>query len=125
MNTEYFRNKLELILNNIERIESPAPSDTQDEGDAAQDLQEREATLELMSRHSNLRKEIVHSLNKINRGTYGICELSGEQIPEERLDFLPWVRYTREVQQDIEKRKIPQPKFEYLLEEEDEEEESE
>jgi len=38
-------------------------------------------------------KEIDHALNKIQAGTYGICEYCGEEIPFERLMAIQWTRY--------------------------------
>ncbi len=36
--------------------------------------------------------EIDDALRRIERGTYGICEYSGEPIPRERLKAIPWAR---------------------------------
>ena len=36
--------------------------------------------------------EIDHALAKIDDGTYGICEVSGQPIPKERLKAIPWAR---------------------------------
>lgn len=119
---EQIKQNLLDILEKISRIESPKPEVTQDEADSAQDCQERENVLELMSRNSNLARDIKHAIAKIDRGIYGICEISGEKIPAERLEFIPWARYTRDVQQEIDKNNIPKPKYEYLEIEETEEE---
>lgn len=37
-------------------------------------------------------------------GTYGICEESGEAIPAARLKAVPWTRFTREVEERLEKK---------------------
>ena len=36
--------------------------------------------------------EIDAALERISKGTYGICEYSGEPIPKERLKAIPWAR---------------------------------
>jgi RNA polymerase-binding transcription factor DksA len=36
--------------------------------------------------------EIDAALARLDAGTYGICEYSGEPIPEERLEAIPWAR---------------------------------
>ena len=36
--------------------------------------------------------EIDHALAKLEDGTYGICEISGQPIPKERLKAIPWAR---------------------------------
>jgi RNA polymerase-binding transcription factor DksA len=42
--------------------------------------------------------DISLALTKMENGTYGICELTGEPIPEERLRAIPWARFTVEAQ---------------------------
>ena len=37
-------------------------------------------------------KNVVDALEKIENGTYGICEVSGEPIEEDRLEALPSAR---------------------------------
>ena len=41
-------------------------------------------------------EEVNHALEKIKKGTYGICEKSGEPIPMERLRAEPHARFTVE-----------------------------
>lgn len=40
--------------------------------------------------------EVNAALQRIEDGTYGICEASGEPIPFERLEAIPFTRYTVE-----------------------------
>jgi RNA polymerase-binding transcription factor DksA len=57
--------------------------------DRAEDWLERTATLkELEARYNN----ITRALEKIENGTYGICEISGEEIESDRLDVNPAAR---------------------------------
>lgn len=37
--------------------------------------------------------EIELALTKLDRGTYGLCEVCGEPIAEGRLEARPWTRY--------------------------------
>ena len=37
-------------------------------------------------------EEIDAALERISKGTYGICESSGLPIPKERLRAIPWAR---------------------------------
>ncbi len=57
--------------------------------DHAEDLEERTAILADLEKKYN---SILHALRKIETGTYGICEVSGEQIEEDRLDVNPAAR---------------------------------
>ena len=48
--------------------------------------------------------EVNAAISRIEAGTYGVCELTGEAISEERLTALPWARFTIEAQQEMESR---------------------
>ena len=39
-------------------------------------------------------RQIEHALDKIVDGTYGICEVTGQSIPVERLRAIPWATMT-------------------------------
>jgi RNA polymerase-binding transcription factor DksA len=53
---------------------------------------ERERDLVLSAQAQQTVSEIDHALAKIENGTYGICEVSGQPIPKERLKAIPWAR---------------------------------
>ncbi len=53
---------------------------------------ERERDLQLSAQARQMIDEIDTALAKIKAGTYGICEVSGEPIPRERLEAIPWAR---------------------------------
>ena len=53
---------------------------------------ERERDLVLSAQAQQTVSEIDHALAKIEDGTYGICEVSGQAIPKERLKAIPWAR---------------------------------
>lgn len=64
-------------------------ADANVEADVVEDWNERRATVsQLETRYQNIKR----ALKKIDDGTYGICEVSGEQIPEERLQANPAAR---------------------------------
>jgi RNA polymerase-binding transcription factor DksA len=54
-------------------------------------MQELNATLFENSDH--IRKEIGIALARVDDGTYGTCALCGKDIPEERLEVLPYTSY--------------------------------
>jgi DnaK suppressor protein len=37
-----------------------------------------------------IRADVVRALEKIDEGTYGLCDRCGASIPEERLEARPW-----------------------------------
>jgi RNA polymerase-binding transcription factor DksA len=51
---------------------------------------ERERDLALSAQAMQQVLEIDAALDKIDKGTYGLCERCGKPIPEERLQALPW-----------------------------------
>lgn len=55
---------------------------------AEQDLTARTADL-----RSQMLKEIDRALERVARGSYGVCESCGEDISPARLKALPWARY--------------------------------
>jgi DnaK suppressor protein len=70
--------------------------------------------------------EVLEALRRIERGTYGICEITGEPIEEKRLQAIPWARYSFAGQDDLEKggfgRKTGLPPLETVIEAEPAEE---
>lgn len=61
--------------------------------DLGTDSYEQEFTLELMDSERKVIAEIDYALNRIEEGTYGICEVDGEPIPKQRLEAIPWTRF--------------------------------
>ena len=48
--------------------------------------------------------KVEYALKKFADGTYGICELTGEEIPVARLMARPVARYTVEAQEELERQ---------------------
>ncbi|MFZ9920474.1 MAG: TraR/DksA family transcriptional regulator [Terrimicrobiaceae bacterium] len=72
-------------------------------GDAGSDAYDRDFALSLLSQERDSLFEIDAALKKIQDGNYGLCEISGKQIPHARLEALPFARYTVECQAELEK----------------------
>ncbi len=53
---------------------------------------QRELASQLKSIESDALREIDAALDRIARGTYGICERCGEPIPLARLEVIPYAR---------------------------------
>lgn len=72
-----------------DQAENQADADTNTNADLVEDWDERRATLsDLEIDYRNIKR----ALNKITAGTYGICEISGQEIEEKRLKFKPEAR---------------------------------
>jgi RNA polymerase-binding transcription factor DksA len=59
--------------------------------------------LSLLSADQDSVYEIEEALKRIEKKTYGICELTGKTIPKTRLEAIPWTRFTVEAQAQLEK----------------------
>ncbi len=82
------------------------PTYSMDMADAATDEINRDMALSQMSAEQDALYEIDQALKRIEQGTYGICELTGQPIPEERLKALPSTRFTEEAESRLETRGV-------------------
>ncbi len=71
--------------------------------DAGSDNYELEITLGLMDEEIRLLAFIDEALERIENGTYGICIGSGKPIGRNRLEAIPWTRYSVEYAELMEK----------------------
>ena len=67
----------------------------------AGDLSEAGLALDLAAADRKLIKEIDDAIKRVDNGTFGICELTGKPIKAERLEELPWARYTIEAAREL------------------------
>src|SRR5436190_24348774 len=70
--------------------------------EAATDCFDRHLALSLLALEQNAVEEIDAALQRMREGRYGVCELTGKVIPRQRLEALPWARYTVEAQAEME-----------------------
>jgi len=75
------------------------------QADAGSDAYDRDFALSLLSQEQDALYEIEEALKRVDAGTYGVCEMSGKQIPHARLEAIPFARFTVECQTQIEKQK--------------------
>jgi DnaK suppressor protein len=74
------------------------------QADAGSDAYDRDFALSLLSQEQDALYEIDQALKRIELGSYGICEMSGKQIPRARLEAIPFARFTVECQSQLEKQ---------------------
>ncbi|MCF7818421.1 MAG: TraR/DksA family transcriptional regulator [Kiritimatiellales bacterium] len=78
--------------------------------DQGTDTFDREFALNQLSNEQDVLFEIDEAIRRIENGTYGICEITGNPINVERLEALPYVRYSVAAQSELEKgRKTYRP----------------
>jgi RNA polymerase-binding transcription factor DksA len=71
--------------------------------DSGTDNFDRDFALSLLSSDQDAIYEIEEALKRIEKNTYGICELTGKQIPKTRLEAIPWTRFTVQAQAQLER----------------------
>jgi DnaK suppressor protein len=71
--------------------------------DSGTDNFDRDFALSLLSSDQDAVYEIEEALKRIEKKTYGVCELTGKNIPRARLEAIPWTRFTVDAQAQLEK----------------------
>jgi DnaK suppressor protein len=106
------RDELARIVRGMEEDQRDRAEDEEDftehdSGDLSQSLftREMDATVEQMA--EKRLQSVARALEKIEEGTYGLSDESGEQIPKGRLEAVPEAVYTVEEQQRREKERRP------------------
>jgi DnaK suppressor protein len=107
---KYYRNLLDLRERLLQQMSGLAKdSATEMEsyslhmGDSGTDNFDRDFALSLLSSDQDAIYEIEEALKRIERNTYGVCELTGKNIPKARLEAIPWTRFTVEAQAQLER----------------------
>jgi RNA polymerase-binding transcription factor DksA len=111
MDTSHFKHKLEEELSLVEKelrdvasqdpetgvwspktgeMDTASPiAEKNEAGDAIEEFEEHLSELEVLKARWS---EVKHALEKIERGSYGTCEVDGEPIEPERLEANPAAR---------------------------------
>lgn len=75
-----------------EPVETDMGTDGSDSNDVADEMESFEENTAILSKLEAQYNDIRLALEKIENGTYGKCEVGGEDIPENRLDANPSAR---------------------------------
>lgn len=107
---KYYRNLLDLrerLLNQMSGLAKESAEEMASYSlhmaDSGTDNFDRDFALSLLSADQDAIYEIEEALKRIEKGTYGVCELTGKPIPRARLDAIPWTRFTVEAQAQLER----------------------
>lgn len=107
---KYYNNLLALRDRLIEQMDGLAkesaeqvPGYSLHMADSGTDTFDRDFALSLLSSDQDAVYEIEEAIRRIERQTYGVCELTGKTIPKARLDAIPWTRFTVEAQAQLER----------------------
>jgi DnaK suppressor protein len=70
--------------------------------DIGTDTYDQDFMLGLAEAERRQLREIDAALQRIEDGTYGVCHMTGKDIPKARLDAKPWAKYTIEAARLVE-----------------------
>jgi RNA polymerase-binding transcription factor DksA len=73
--------------------------------DAGTDTADRDFALSLISNEQEALKEIADAIERMKKGTYGVCEITNKAIPAARLIAVPFTRYSLEGQKELERNR--------------------
>jgi DnaK suppressor protein len=78
-----------------------------DSGDMSQSIFDREMDASVGEGIERRLGEVGRALQKVEEGTYGVCDDTGEEIPRGRLEAVPEAVRTVEAQQRFERERRP------------------
>jgi DnaK suppressor protein len=102
---ELRREILQILQGTTKEVKEPDVSKgySQHAADEGTDDFVKNVSLEVTHKEMNLLRQIDRALEKMEEGTYGICDLSGEEIPLKRLEAIPYATMTVKAQEKLEK----------------------
>ena len=71
--------------------------------DSGTDNFDRDSALSLLSSDQDAVYEIEEAIKRIEKNSYGVCELTDKPIPKMRLSAIPWTRFTVDAQAQLER----------------------
>jgi RNA polymerase-binding transcription factor DksA len=94
------RSQGELTKDALEEV----PSYSTHMADAGTDNYDRDLALGMLSSEQDAVYQIDQALERILDGTYGVCELTGKRIEPERLEAIPWTRFSTAAEAELERQ---------------------
>ncbi|MET0387776.1 MAG: TraR/DksA family transcriptional regulator [Polyangiales bacterium] len=87
-------------------LAAPLESHHPDELDEATTNQDLALLFRLADKEQQLVAEIDAALERLDAGTYGLCEGTGEPIELRRLQARPWARFSVRYKEELERREV-------------------
>jgi DnaK suppressor protein len=96
---------LHTLQSSTQEVKTPdeATGYSQHQADEGTDDFDRTISLEVTSKEYHLLRQIERALEKVDEGTYGVCDLTGTDIPIKRLEAIPYATMTVQAQEKLEK----------------------
>lgn len=93
------------LIGSTAEVKTPdeATGYSQHQADQGTDDFDRTISLQLTTKEYNILKQIDRALEKISENTYGVCDITGDEIPLARLEAVPYATMTVKAQEKFEK----------------------
>ncbi|OGN62697.1 MAG: RNA polymerase-binding transcription factor [Chlamydiae bacterium RIFCSPHIGHO2_12_FULL_49_11] len=75
---------------------------SQHHADEGTDDFDRTISISVSTSEMKIMKQIDRALEKIEEGTFGLCDVTGKEIPKKRLEAVPYATTTIEAQKMLE-----------------------
>ncbi|NGX50750.1 MAG: General stress protein 16O [Chlamydiae bacterium] len=96
---------LKAVSDDVKSTEEPKGY-SQHQADEGTDDFDQTISIEVSSKEQGILRQVERALEKIDDGTYGLCDVSGDEIPLKRLEAVPYATMTVEAQEKFEKGKM-------------------
>lgn len=94
--------ELDQVRNHSTDMENALPEEgeggDEDTADLASAMMDKEMDLSVEDELEDILNQVDRAFQKIEEGTYGICDVSGKPIPASRLELIPFATLTVECQ---------------------------
>jgi DnaK suppressor protein len=103
------RSKFTQLVKHVnEEVKTPEESKgySQHQADEGTDDFYRNVNLQVSDEEYKILRQIDRALEKIDENTYGVCDISNEDIPIARLEAIPYATMTVKAQEMLEKGMI-------------------
>lgn len=100
------RNEMTKMVQEVSKdVKSEAESKgySQHQADEGTEDFDRMLSLDLTDKELKILRQIDRALEKIDDGTYGVCDITGDPIPIKRLEAIPYATMTVAAQDKFEK----------------------
>ncbi|MEC8307165.1 MAG: TraR/DksA family transcriptional regulator [Chlamydiota bacterium] len=97
--------KLQMAADDVKKVAEQGKGDSQHQLDDGSDNFNQQVAFQISEGEQEILDKVEHALERINKGTYGLCEVTGRPIPKARLQAIPYATMTVEAQQAAERDK--------------------
>jgi DnaK suppressor protein len=96
---------MQMVRHMSEEVKIPeeAKGYSQHQADEGTDDFDRNISLQVSDEEFKILRQIDRALEKIDENTYGLCDITNEEIPLPRLEAIPYATMTVKAQEMLEK----------------------